>query len=52
MTVELHVDLWAAQQFESCNLGDARRNGRAMKMAAQFAANPRQEYSRANGNLG
>lgn len=40
MTVELNVDLWARQQFESCNLGDARRNARAVKMAAQFAANP------------
>jgi hypothetical protein len=40
MTLELDVNAWAAQQFESCDLGDARRTGRAMTMAAQFAAHP------------
>src|SRR5438067_9983534 len=40
MTLELNVDRWAAQQFESCELGDARRTARAVTMAAQFAANP------------
>ena len=40
MILELDVDLWAQQQFESCELGDARRSARAVTMAAQFAANP------------
>ena len=40
MALELDVKTWATQQFESCQLGDVRRNARAIKMAAQFAANP------------
>ncbi|MBC7853694.1 MAG: IS4 family transposase [Pirellulaceae bacterium] len=40
MILELDVDRWAKEQFESCELGDARRNARAVTMAAQFAANP------------
>ncbi|MCI0356264.1 MAG: IS4 family transposase [Acidobacteria bacterium] len=40
MTLELDVNTWAAEQFESCDLGDARRTARAVTMAAQFAANP------------
>jgi hypothetical protein len=40
MTLELDVNLWAAQQFDSCELGDARRTARAVRMAAQFAAHP------------
>ena len=40
MPVELDVNLWAQQQFESCELGDARRTARAIKTAAQFAADP------------
>lgn len=40
MTLELDVNTWAAEQFESCDLGDARRTARAVTTAAQFAANP------------
>ena len=40
MTLELDVNTWAGQHFASCDLGDARRTARAVKMAAQFAANP------------
>jgi hypothetical protein len=40
MTLELDCDKWAVQNFGSCELGDARRNARAVKMAVQFAANP------------
>jgi hypothetical protein len=40
MPVELDVNRWAQQQFESCELGDARRTARAIKTAAQFAADP------------
>lgn len=40
MTLELDVDIWATEQFGSCDLGDARRTARAVTMAAQFAANP------------
>jgi len=40
MPVELDVNVWAKQQFESCELGDARRTARAIKVAAQFAADP------------
>lgn len=40
MTLELDVNTWAAEQFGACDLGDARRTARAVKMAAQFAANP------------
>ena len=40
MTLELDVNTWAAEQFGSCDLGDARRTARAVTMAAQFAANP------------
>jgi hypothetical protein len=38
--VELNVGTWAEQQFASCDLGDRRRTGRVVKMAAQFAADP------------
>ena len=40
MAVELNVEIWARQQFGTCELGDARRTARAVKMAAQFAAHP------------
>jgi Transposase DNA-binding/Transposase Tn5 dimerisation domain len=40
MPVELDVNRWAQQQFESCELGDVRRTARAIKVAAQFAADP------------
>ena len=40
ITMELDVQAWAAEQFQSCDLGDARRTARAVTMAAQFAANP------------
>jgi hypothetical protein len=40
MPVELDVNLWAAEQFEACELGDARRTARAVRVAAQFAAHP------------
>jgi hypothetical protein len=40
MTLELDVNVWAEQQFEACNLGDERRTARAVKVAAQFAADP------------
>jgi hypothetical protein len=38
--MELDVKAWAAEQFQSCELGDERRTARAVRMAAQFAANP------------
>ena len=31
---------WAADQWSTCNLGDARRTQRAMKVGAAIAANP------------
>jgi hypothetical protein len=40
ITMELDVQAWAEEQFQSCDLGDARRTARAVTMAAQFAANP------------
>jgi hypothetical protein len=40
MTLELDCSKWAEQNFGSCQLGDVRRNARALKMAVQFAANP------------
>jgi hypothetical protein len=40
MNMELDVSVWANQQFGTCELGDVRRTRRAVKMAAQFAANP------------
>lgn len=40
MTLELDVNTWAAEQFDTCDLGDERRTARAVTMAAQFAANP------------
>jgi len=40
VSLELDVEKWAVEQFDSCELGDARRTARAVKMAAQFAANP------------
>src|SRR5262249_49331984 len=40
MTLELNVHAWAEQQFGECELGDARRTARAVKMAAQFASHP------------
>lgn len=38
--LELDVYRWAEQQFGTCNLGDERRTKRAVKVAAQFAADP------------
>jgi len=38
--MELDVQAWAREQFQSCELGDSRRTARAVTMAAQFAANP------------
>lgn len=38
--LELDVNRWAETQFGSCRLGDKRRTRRAVKMAAQFAADP------------
>ena len=38
--MELDVQAWAEEQFQSCELGDSRRTARAVTMAAQFAANP------------
>jgi len=38
--MELDVQAWAAEQFQDCDLGDARRTARATTIAAQFAANP------------
>ena len=40
MALELDVNVWAAEQFDACDLGDARRTARAVRMAAQFAAHP------------
>ena len=38
--IELDVDAWAEQQFGTCELGDARRTRRAVKLAAQVASHP------------
>jgi hypothetical protein len=38
--LELDVNQWAEQQFGECSLGDKRRTKRAVKVAAQFAADP------------
>lgn len=38
--LELDVDLWAAQQFGDCDLGDIRRTRRLVTYAAQVAADP------------
>jgi hypothetical protein len=38
--LELEVNRWAEQQFSECDLGDKRRTKRAVKVAAQFAADP------------
>lgn len=38
--VELDVDRWAEENFGNCQLGDARRSLRAVKLAAQAAAFP------------
>ena len=38
--LELDIEAWAEQQFGSCQLGDARRARRAVKVAAQMAAHP------------
>lgn len=38
--LELDVKRWAEQQFGECGLGDKRRTERAVKVAAQFAADP------------
>lgn len=38
--MELDVQAWAQEQFQSCELGDSRRTNRAVTIAAQFAANP------------
>lgn len=39
-SLELDVNQWAEAQFGSCQLGDRRRTRRAVKAAAQFAADP------------
>ena len=36
----MDVDEWAQQSFGECELGDARRTKRAVKLAAQVAAHP------------
>lgn len=38
--LELDVNRWAEQQFGACQLGDSRRTRRAVRAAAQFAADP------------
>jgi len=38
--LELDVNRWAEQQFGACQLGDKRRTKRAVRAAAQFAADP------------
>lgn len=38
--LELDVTKWAQEQFGTCQLGDVRRTRRAVKFAAQAAANP------------
>ncbi len=38
--LELDVNRWAEQQFGACQLGDKRRTRRAVRAAAQFAADP------------
>ena len=38
--LELDVSKWAQDQFGTCQLGDVRRTRRAVKFAAQVAANP------------
>ena len=38
--LELDVNRWAEQQFGVCQLGDKRRAKRAVRAAAQFAADP------------
>jgi transposase-like protein/transposase Tn5 family protein len=40
MALELEVNQWARQEFGSCELKDARRTARAVRVAAQFAADP------------
>lgn len=40
MSVTLCTHEWAEEQFEGCELGDARRTKRAVKLAAQMAAHP------------
>jgi hypothetical protein len=40
MTLELDVNRWAERNFDACELGDSRRTERAVKVAAQFAADP------------
>ena len=34
------LEQWATQQWESADLGDARRNDRAIEIGAKIAANP------------
>ena len=38
--LSLDVETWAKQQFDTCQLGDKRRTKRAVKFAAQMAAQP------------
>jgi len=38
--VELNAMKWAEEQFGACDLGDARRTRRAIRLAAQVAADP------------
>lgn len=39
-SLELDINEWAEQNFGECDLGDARRTNRAVKLAAQVAAHP------------
>jgi len=38
--LQLDIDKWAEQNFGECELGDARRTKRTVKLAAQVAARP------------
>jgi len=38
--LELDIDKWAEENFGECQLGDARRTKRAVKLAAQVGARP------------
>lgn len=39
-TLSLDIETWAKQQFDTCQFGDKRRTKRAVKFAAQMAAQP------------
>ncbi len=38
--LELDINKWAEQNFGECELGDARRTERTVKLASQVAAHP------------